>query len=117
MLKLIILSLSQSLFLCGGQVMLKLGLAKSGPFSWTWGFFRSQLTNWWFLFCGISFGLATVLWLYLLKHYSFSIVYPLTCISYLFGMFAAILVFKESVSVLQWIGVLLIMTGCAFILK
>lgn len=117
MLKLIILSLSQSLFLCGGQVLLKLGLAKSGPFSWTWSFFRSQLTNWWFLFCGISFGVATVLWLYLLKHYSFSIVYPLTCISYLLGMFAAVLVFKESVSALQWIGVLLIMTGCAFILK
>ncbi len=117
MLKLILLSLSQSLFLCGGQVLLKLGMAKSGPFSWTWGFFRSQLTNWWFLFCGISFGVATVLWLYMLKHYSFSIVYPLTCISYLFGMFAAILVFKEPVSALQWIGVLLIMTGCAFILK
>lgn len=117
MLKLIILSLSQSLFLCGGQVLLKLGLAKSGPFSWTWSFFRSQLTNWWFLFCGISFGVATVLWLYLLKHYSFSIVYPLTCISYLFGMFAAMLIFKETVSALQWIGVLLIMTGCAFILK
>ncbi|MBR3743907.1 MAG: EamA family transporter [Bacteroidales bacterium] len=117
MLKLIILSLLQSLFLCGGQILLKLGLARSGPFSWTWSFFRSQLTNWWFLFCGIAFGLASVLWLYLLKHYSFSIVYPLTCISYLFGMFAAILVFKESVSALQWIGVLLIMTGCAFILK
>ena len=59
--KLVILAVTQSAFLCGGQVLLKLGLAASGPFSWTWSFFKNQLTNWWFLFCGISFGVATVL--------------------------------------------------------
>ena len=117
MLKLILLSITQSLCLCGGQVLLKLGLARSGPFSWSWDFFRAQLTNWWYLACGISFGIATVLWLYLLKHYSFSIVYPLTCVSYVFGMIASILIFKETVSAWQWLGVFLIVTGCALILK
>lgn len=117
MLKLFLLSLLQSGFLCGGQVLLKLGLAASGPFSWTWRFFRAQLTNWWFLFCGISFGAATVLWLYILKHYPFGIAYPLTCLAYLFGILASIFVFKEAVSWTQWIGVFLIMTGCFLILK
>ncbi|MBQ2521255.1 MAG: EamA family transporter [Bacteroidales bacterium] len=115
--KLISLSILQSLFLCGGQVLLKLGLVKSGPFSWSAAFFRSQLTNWWFPACGVSFTVAGVLWFYLLKHYPFSIAYPLSCISYIFGMVAALLVFGEQVSWLQWLGVLLIMAGCALIVK
>ena len=110
--KLIVLAVTQSAFLCGGQVLLKLGLAASGPFSWSWSFFKSQLTNWWFLFCGLSFGVATVLWLYILKHFPFSIAYPLSCLSYAFGMVAAILVFHEQVNWVQWLGVFLVMTGC-----
>ena len=40
------LALLQSVFLAGGQVLLKLALAASGPFKWSWAFFRAQLTNW-----------------------------------------------------------------------
>ena len=115
--KLVILAVTQSVFLCGGQVLLKLGLAASGPFSWTWSFFKSQLTNWWFLFCGISFGVATVLWLYILKHFPFSIAYPLSCLSYAFGMVAAILVFHEQVNWVQWFGVFLVISGCVLIAR
>lgn len=115
--KLILLSLLQSIFLCGGQVLLKLGLAKSGPFSWSLNFFRSQLSNIWYPACGVTFTIAGILWFYLLKHYPFSIAYPLSCISYIFGMVAAILVFHEQVYWTQWLGVLLIMAGCALIVK
>ncbi|MBQ7269067.1 MAG: EamA family transporter [Bacteroidales bacterium] len=115
--KLISLSLLQSLLLSGGQVLLKLGLIKSGPFRWTAEFFRSQLTNWWFPACGLSFTLAGILWFYLLKHYPFSLAYTLSCISYVFGMVAATLVFHEQVYWTQWLGVLLIMAGCALIVK
>lgn len=115
--KLIVIAVTQSAFLCGGQVLLKLGLAASGPFSWSWSFFKSQLTNWWFLFCGLSFGVATVLWLYILKHFPFSIAYPLSCLSYAFGMVAAILVFHEQVNWVQWLGVFLVMTGCVLIAR
>ena len=117
MLRLVILAVTQSIFLCGGQVLLKLGLAASGPFRWSWSFFRDQLTNWWFLLCGISFGVATVLWLYILKHFPFSIAYPLSSISYIFGTIAAILVFHEHVSVSQWLGILLIMAGSALLVR
>ena len=115
--KIVPLALLQSLFLCGGQVLLKLGLAVSGPFRWSWSFFRAQLTNWWYLGCGISFGIATVLWLYILKHFPFSIAYPLSSLSYLFGMFAALFVFREQVSGSQWVGVIIIMAGCALMVK
>ena len=117
MYKLIPLALLQSVFLCGGQVLLKLAMAASGPFSWSWKFFRSQLTNCWFLLCGISFGVATVLWLYILKHFPFSVAYPLSCISYALGMVAAIVVFHEQVSWTQWLGVVLIMGGCILVAR
>lgn len=115
--RLIPLAVLQSIFLCGGQVLLKLAMLKSGAFSWTWSFFKAQLTNWWFPACGISFGAATVLWLYLLKHFPFSIVYPLSCMSYALGIVAAVFVFREEVNWVQWLGVLFIMAGCALIVK
>ena len=115
--KIVPLALLQSFFLAGGQVLLKLALAASGTFRWSWSFFKAQLTNWWFLGCGISFAVATVLWLYILKHFPFSIAYPLSSLSYLFGIFAAMLVFHEHIDWTQWVGVLLIMAGCALIVK
>lgn len=115
--KIVPLALLQSLFLAGGQVLLKLGLAASGPFKWSWSFFRAQITNWWFLGCGISFAVATVLWMYILKHFPFSIAYPLSSVSYIFGTIAAILVFHEQVAWSQWLGVLLIMAGAALMVR
>lgn len=117
MLRLIVLSLLQSVFLAGGQVFLKVALENMGQFEWKWSFFKAQLTNWSFLWCGITFIIAGVLWMYILKKYPFSLAYPLTCLCYIFGTLAAIFVFHENVSVTQWIGVFLIMAGCILIVK
>ena len=111
------IAILQSIFLAGGQVLLKLGLEASGPFNWSWAFIKAQFTNWWYLGCGISFIAATVLWMYILKHFPFSIAYPLSSISYIFGTIAAILIFHEHVSVSQWLGVLLIMAGSALMVR
>lgn len=115
--RLIILAVIQSIFLCSGQVFLKIALEKMGTFAWKWAFFVSQLTNWWWLGCGVCYGIATILWFYIIKHFPFSIAYPLSSLSYVFGMFAAIMIFHESVPTIRWIGVLLIMAGCYFIAK
>ena len=55
--------------------------------------------------------------MYMLKHFPFSIVYPLSSLSYIFGMIAAILIFREQVEWSQWLGVLLIMAGSALMVK
>lgn len=110
--RLIFLALIQSLFLCGGQLCMKLALSAMGEFAWSWSFFGRQFTNWWWLACGISFITASLLWMYILKTYPFSQAYPLASMAYVFGMIAAILVFHEQVVLTQWIGVLLIMGGC-----
>lgn len=110
--RLILLALIQSLFLCGGQILMKLALQAMGTFSWSWRFFGRQLLNWWWLGCGISFTAAGLLWMYILKHYPFSQAYPLSSLAYVFGMVASMFVFREQVSWMQWAGVLLIMAGC-----
>ena len=115
--RLILISIIQSILLCGGQVFLKFALNKMGAFSWTWGFFQSQLTNWWWLGCGLCYATATVLWMYIIKHFQFSMAYPMISLSYVFGMFAAMLFFQESIPASRWLGILLIMAGCLFVAK
>ena len=115
--RLLLISIVQSILLCSGQVLLKLALQRMGAFSWTLDFFSRNLTNWWFLACGICYGCATALWLYIIKNFPFSMAYPMVSLSYIFGMFAAILVFHEQVPLIRWAGVLLIMAGCVLIAK
>jgi undecaprenyl phosphate-alpha-L-ara4N flippase subunit ArnE len=62
-------------------------------------------------------GAATVLWMYLIKQFPFSMVYPMISISYIFGMLAAIYIFHEIVPAIRWLGVLLIMGGVILIAK
>lgn len=107
----------QSLLLVLGQVTLKLSLQKMGAFSWTWQFFVSVFSNLWFLACGLAFGSASILWMYILKHYPLSIAYPLTSVSYVIGMLAAIVVFREQVPAIRWVGLILIIIGVILIQK
>ena len=43
--------------------------------------------------------------------------YPLVSLSYVFGLIAALIVFKEIVDPAKWVGVGLIVLGCYFIVK
>ena len=107
----------QTAFLSGGQVLLKLAMNALPGFSWSMNYFKSVLTNWWLLASGASFGIAIFMWLYILKHYPLSQVYPLTAISYIFGVVAAKIILGESVPFVRWIGVVLIAIGCILIMK
>jgi undecaprenyl phosphate-alpha-L-ara4N flippase subunit ArnE len=103
--------------LSGGQVFLKFAMNRIDKFSFTWIFFREQFTNWWLLASGISMLAATFLWLYIIRHFDFSIAYPMTSVSYLFGMLAAIYIFQEAVPFTRWIGLLLVVGGVVLIAK
>lgn len=115
--KLILLALIQSMLLCAGQMFLKLALKAMGAVAWSWSFIAHQLVNWWWLACGLSFTAAGLLWMYMLKHWSFSQAYPLTSLAYVFGMIAAMLVFHEHVAWTQWVGILFIMAGCYLVVN
>jgi drug/metabolite transporter (DMT)-like permease len=87
------------------------------PFSMSLEFWKSVFVNWQFAACGICYGAGSVLWFYIVKNYPFSMAYPLVSLSYVFGMIAAIIFFNETVDLMKWIGVLLIMLGCYFIAR
>ncbi len=98
--------------------MLKLGVAamdKNQPFKDF--LYHSLLTNWWLLGCGLMMTSAGLLWMYILRHFPLSNAYPLTAISFVFGMLAAMWVFNETVDIRQWIGVICILIGCFLVAK
>lgn len=118
MIRLISLSLFQAAFLAGGQVLLKVALTHMEKAVMTWHYIiHSWLLNGWLALAGLSFASAGILWVNLLKHYPFSVVYPLSSVAYVFGMIAAMCVFKEEIPATHWVGVLLILAGCYFVAK
>ena len=115
--RLIILSLIQSCCLAFGQVCLKFAMMHMETFRWAWSYFGHLLTNWWFLLVGITMGGATVLWLHILKHYPLSLAYPLSSMSYVFGMLSALLLLHEPIPLARWIGVAFILVGVAILAR
>ena len=87
------------------------------PFGWNAVFWKSAFINWQFAASGICFAAASLLWMYIVKHYPLSMAYPMVSLSYVFGLIAAIIFFHEHVDMTKWIGVFLIMTGCVLIAK
>ena len=110
--RLILFSILQSLLLCSGQMFLKMATRTMGTFSWTWAWWGGQFLNAWWYPCLFSFLTAGVLWIFIIKSFPFSQAYPLSSLAYVFGMVAAILIFREQVVWTQWVGVLFIMAGC-----
>ncbi len=115
--RLIPIALLQSLLLALGQVLLKFGLNNMKPFSWSAAFWKSVFINWQFALCGICFAAASLLWMYIVKHFPLSMAYPMVSLSYVFGMIGAIVFFHESIDIYKWVGVFLIMTGCILIAR
>lgn len=115
--QLLILSLIQSVMLAFGQLTLKLALERMPPFSWTVRFWADLLTNWWFLLCGVLFGGASLLWMYILKHYPLNMAYPMASMGYVVALVLAVIFLHESVAWNRWLGVALIMAGCVFVAK
>ncbi len=115
--QLIGLSIIQSVMLSLGQLTLKLALAKMPAFGWTARFWGDLLTNWWFLACGLLFGGASVLWMYILKHFPLSMAYPMASMSYVIALVFAVVFLHESIAWNRWLGVALIIIGCIFVAK
>ena len=116
-LKLLPLALLQCILLTSGQVLMKIGLTRVGDFSFTWNYFGRLFTNWQFCCCGLCYAAGSILWMYIVKHFPFSMAYPMVSLSYVFGMIAAVLFFHEDVSMTRWMGALLIVLGCVFLAK
>lgn len=92
------------------QVLLKTGLNKIPdlPF-WTWALRCAQN---FFIGGGIAcYGISLILWLLALKKVDISYGVPLLSLSYVLTTLAGIVFFKEPLSVLRIMGVILILGG------
>lgn len=117
MLKIITLTIFQCFLLASGQVCFKFAVEKITKFQFSGRWFTDLLTNGWLFGSGICLISATVLWGFILKHFPFSVAYPVTALAYIFGMLAAIFIFHENVPVIRWIGVFVIIIGVYLISK
>lgn len=115
--RLILLSTIQSLFLVTSQIFLKFAMMKMGSFRMSWEYFRELLFNWQLACSGIAIAIATMLWMYILKHFEFSMAYPMISISYIFGLLVAVFIFHEAVPLNRWIGVGLIVAGVVLVAR
>jgi undecaprenyl phosphate-alpha-L-ara4N flippase subunit ArnE len=115
--KVILFTILQCFLLASGQICFKLAVEKITKFQFSWVYFIDILTNWWLLASGVCLISATVLWGFILKHFAFSLAYPITAFAYVFGVLAAIFIFHETVSIIRWLGVGFIILGVILIAK
>ena len=113
----IIFVILQALSLAGGQAMFKLFVDKLGEGGWAYRNLKTtSVSNWWVLaLMVLFFGASFALWAYVVKKMDFSQAYPLSSLSFIFGMFLAFFLFQESIPFTRWIGVVLIVVGCVLI--
>lgn len=116
MLQLILLSIIQTMLLAVAQTSTKVAMSRTGDFNWSWGYFKTMFINWPMGCAALSTVIALGLWFYILKHWSFSLAYPLQSLAYIWGMLIAALFLHENIVPLHWLGVVLIMGGVALIL-
>ena len=94
------------------QIALKLWMVNTKVSVWPLNmpFFRN-LFSVEILISILSIGISAIIWLGLLKKLEFSVLYPMISFSYIFGILAAIFIFKENVPLIRWMGVAFIILG------
>lgn len=105
----------------GGQIILKLGMNKIGAFNFSetslLSFFSKILTTP-LVLLGLSlYGLSAFLWLMVLSREKLSFVYPMVAFSYVVTVILSMVILKEEVSWLRWLGLGVICLGILLIAK
>ena len=103
-----------------GQILLKIGMGQVDSISNFKSLFSivtltKIFTNPYIILGLLSYGVSAILWLGAMSSLNVSFMYPLLGLAYVLTAMAAWLFLKESVSLLHWIGIILIVSGCAFI--
>lgn len=109
--KYILLTILNSTLTISGQVLWKTALLKPNSYSF------KLLANPLIISGILVYGLATVLWLYVLSKIPLSVAYAFTSITYAFSLIAGYIFFEEAISPYKIIGTALILTGLIFFAK
>lgn len=104
-LKFAVVLILNSLFTVFGQMLLKTGMDKEQVLS-----FR-VLINPRILSGLFIYGIATIVWLYILPRVTFSIAYPINSVAYIFSIFLSFFILGEAITVSKVLGSIIIIIG------
>ena len=104
-----------TLILVTGQFLWKFGMeSKAHAFDSITAIIKMFLSP--FILSGLAmYGVATVLWLFILTRVSLSIAYPIQSIAYVLAVFGAYFIFNEPLTISKVMGCVLIMGGVSLI--
>ena len=96
-----------------GQLLMKKGMLVFGTFPVSQ--FLSKIIPMFlnpYVFVGFAcFGLSSVFWLVILSRLELSLVYPMVSVAYVLVAIASLIFFKENVTLMRWLGIMVIIFG------
>ncbi|SFU93826.1 EamA family transporter [Alicyclobacillus macrosporangiidus] len=98
-----------------GQAMWKIGIASLSLHGI--GDLLRALFSPWILGGVLLYGVATLVWIYLLKQLPLSLLYPMQSLAYVAAVLVALVFFHETVPVTRWIGLGIILIGVLFVAR
>ncbi|MED0665964.1 EamA family transporter [Bacillus badius] len=108
------LILTNTLIMVSGQFLWKYGMQQPHSFQSFVSIVKMLLSP--YIFAGLSlYGVATVLWLFILTRVPLSVAYPVQSLAYVFTLFGAAFLFQEPITPAKIAGVLLIIAGVSVI--
>lgn len=109
--KMTLLCLLNTLLMATGQTLFKIG-ASGKTLSSVWDIIRLFFSPVVFLALCL-YAATTGLWLYILSRVPMSYAYPIQALAYPIVLLVSLLLFKESVTPMKWLGVAIIVCGVA----
>lgn len=93
-----------------GQICFKLGVRQAGKVELSLALLRLLFTP--YIMAGIlAYVISTLSWLSVLSKADLSFAYPMISFGYIIIVLVSLLLFKENVSSVRWLGVILISLG------
>ncbi len=95
------------------QLMMKYGMNLFGKFPISQIIYKiiPMVLNPWVFTGFVLFGLSSIIWLAVLSRMDLSLVYPMVSLAYIVVALASMILFKENVNLVRWIGIFVICFG------
>jgi uncharacterized membrane protein len=105
-----------------GQIAMKSGMSQFGEINDFGGLFNLNtlfdiFTNFYVLSGLLLYVVSLILWLGALSTLEVSYIYPLISLGYVITAILAFIFLKENITLIRWLGIALIVTGCFMIVR
>lgn len=96
-----------------GQLLMKKGMMTFGTFPISQLLYKivPMFLNPWVFLGFVFFGLSSIFWLVVLSRLELSMVYPMVSVAYVLVAIFSLIFFKENVSLVRWVGIVVIILG------